>query len=147
MRLLSLVLVCAGLALGARAAEAQTYKYDDKGRLIQVGNANGLTTTYVYDNADNRTSAVTVANHAPTCSNGSYQFPIPTNVPPQAVSVSTTSIFTGNCTDADGDTLTVTNPALPLNFTIAAGQAIPYSFTVSDGKGGTATATETFTRP
>ncbi len=47
----------------ASASETVTYGYDAKGRLIQVSHTgsvnNGLTATYAYDAADNRTSVTT----------------------------------------------------------------------------------------
>jgi hypothetical protein len=49
----------------ALAAETITYSYDARGRLVQVlrsGNVNyGVTTTYQFDRADNRTSKATTS--------------------------------------------------------------------------------------
>ncbi len=153
VRLVAAFCMCAGLAFGPTFAQAQTYKYDDKGRLVQVDNANGLSTIYTYDAADNRTSAVTAttpppppANHAPVCSN----WQIVNTAPPQAgtVTVSPTAAnFISNCSDADGDTLTLTSPTT-LSWQVAWGQTVsPIGFTVSDGKGGTGTASLTICRP
>ena len=134
---------------GPTVASAQTYKYDDKGRLIQVDNANGLRTTYTYDAADNRTSVVTATpttNHAPVCSN----WEIVNTAPQQAGTVNvmpTAADFTGHCPDADGDTVTLTSPTT-LSFPIGWNQTLaPITYTVSDGKGGTGTATLTICRP
>ena len=62
----TLVLAATAAALvpvAAHAGETVTYGYDAKGRLIQVGHTgsvnNGLTATYAYDPADNRTSVTT----------------------------------------------------------------------------------------
>jgi YD repeat-containing protein len=62
--------VAAGFALGSGAADAAetiSYRYDAKGRLVEVkhagGPAGGATATYGYDPADNRTlHTVTGAN-------------------------------------------------------------------------------------
>jgi len=52
------------------------------------------------------------------------------------------------CTDANGDALTVTSPALPYSTTLAVGQAsVTIPFTVSDGKGGTGSGSVTYKRP
>lgn len=62
----TLVLAASAAALvpiAAFASETVTYGYDAKGRLIQVGHSgsvnNGLTATYAYDAADNRTNVTT----------------------------------------------------------------------------------------
>lgn len=51
------------IPIAASASETVTYGYDAKGRLIQVSHTgsvnNGLTATYTYDPADNRTSVTT----------------------------------------------------------------------------------------
>jgi uncharacterized protein RhaS with RHS repeats len=53
------------MATGAQAAETTTYKYDARGRLIEVkqtgGPADGATTTYSHDAADNRTNVTVTA--------------------------------------------------------------------------------------
>ena len=90
---------------------------------------------------------VTVLTHNPTCENWYiYMSGVPTNV--ASVSGSATALsFTGHCTDVDGDTLTVTSPAMPLNFTLVPHQSLSYTYTVSDGKGGTASANFSVSRP
>jgi YD repeat-containing protein len=54
------------LASAAQATETITYHYDARGRLIQVvhsGSANnGVTTTYSYDRANNRTNKTTTGS-------------------------------------------------------------------------------------
>lgn len=65
------IILAAGLALSATAAAATetiTYKYDARGRVVQVIHSgtvnNGVNTTYSYDKADNRTNATTTgASH------------------------------------------------------------------------------------
>ncbi len=57
---LVLGMVIVMMPLGAHAAETTTYRYDAKGRLLEVkqtgGPANNATSTYTYDAADNRTN-------------------------------------------------------------------------------------------
>jgi YD repeat-containing protein len=47
----------------ADATETITYSYDARGRLVQVSHSgtvnNGVTTTYTYDHANNRTNKTT----------------------------------------------------------------------------------------
>ncbi|WP_231462791.1 hypothetical protein [Sphingomonas sp. URHD0057] len=53
----------------AVAAEAITYTYDARGRLVQVARSgtvnNGVTTTYTIDKADNRTNKTTTGSANP----------------------------------------------------------------------------------
>lgn len=53
----------------AVAAETISYSYDVHGRLVQVARTgtvnNGVTTTYQYDKADNRTSKATTGSPNP----------------------------------------------------------------------------------
>jgi len=57
------------LAEAAQAAETITYVYDARGRVIQVIRTgtvnNGVTTTYVLDKADNRTTKTTTGSPNP----------------------------------------------------------------------------------
>jgi hypothetical protein len=50
----------------AQAAETITYKYDAKGRLVEVRRTgtvnNNVTTTYTHDKADNRKNATTTGS-------------------------------------------------------------------------------------
>lgn len=71
----TLVLAASAAALvpiAASASETVTYGYDAKGRLVAVSHAgsvnNGLTATYAYDAADNRTSTSTVVPTGSTSS-------------------------------------------------------------------------------
>jgi YD repeat-containing protein len=58
MRALCALIVLLLLGAAAYAAETITYKYDARGRLVQVNHAgtvnNNVVTNYVYDKADNR---------------------------------------------------------------------------------------------
>jgi uncharacterized protein RhaS with RHS repeats len=60
-----LALVALATPATAFAAETTTYKYDARGRLTEVkqqgGPADGATTTYSHDAADNRTNVTVVA--------------------------------------------------------------------------------------
>jgi uncharacterized protein RhaS with RHS repeats len=53
----------------ASANETITYTYDAKGRLVQVARSgtvnNGVTTSYTYDHADNRTNKTTTGSPNP----------------------------------------------------------------------------------
>jgi hypothetical protein len=69
LKLRTVVGLClvAGLASGiAYAAETVTYKYDAKGRLVQVKRTgtvnNNVTTDYTHDKANNRTKAKTTGS-------------------------------------------------------------------------------------
>ena len=59
MRALCALIVLLVLGAAAYAAETITYKYDARGRLVQVSHSgtvnNNVATNYVYDKADNRT--------------------------------------------------------------------------------------------
>lgn len=56
-------------ASAANASETITYSYDARGRLVKVERSgtvnNGVTTTYVYDKADNRVSRTTTGSSNP----------------------------------------------------------------------------------
>lgn len=155
----ALILTSIAFVLGATIATAQTvtYKYDDLGRVVQAVQAS-MSTTYSYDTADNRILVQTVVgtssssssggtDHAPTCNNwGIAMSNVPTYAGPVSGSLPAAS-FISNCTDVDGDTLTVTTPATPYSFTVSAHQTITVPFTVSDGRGGTGSAILTISRP
>lgn len=152
---LSALAVC-GLLAGASAATAQSttnYTYDDLGRLKTTTPATGQPSTYTYDNAGNRTAVQTGTtggggtNHAPTC-NSVVRYP---SSPPSSVNPATytvqANILINQCSDQDGDTLTVISPGTPVTVTAYSGQPTYFTFTVSDGHGGTASADYTISRP
>lgn len=59
----TLLTILIALSLYAVSADAETYRYDDAGRLVSVRYDSGLETTYTYDNNGNLTKSVTaVAN-------------------------------------------------------------------------------------
>jgi YD repeat-containing protein len=86
-------------------------------------------------------------NQAPVCTNWN----ITLNIPPPPYGTNTANVnvsasnFISHCSDADGDTLSVTAPTMPYVTTINRGQVKSVPYTVSDGKGGTSTATLTIT--
>lgn len=68
---LSAALAALAGSTAAIASETITYTYDARGRLVQVAHSgtpsgnNGVTTTYVYDKAHNRTSKTTTGSANP----------------------------------------------------------------------------------
>jgi YD repeat-containing protein len=70
-----ILLGCASAALAvstaAAASETITYSYDARGRVKQVAHSgtpsgnNGVTTSYTYDKADNRTNKTTTGSSNP----------------------------------------------------------------------------------
>jgi DnaJ-class molecular chaperone len=155
-----LCLASASYALGQTTT---TYTYDALGRLAtSKSSASTLQTTYGYDLANNR-SQVTVAVPGsgggtvapPTCANNSGT--ITANQPNSTVS--TTFSVLSQCTDSAGNALSlsswsvtgkgsgVINPtsSTTINLTLSVGTTY-VNFTVSDGKGNTASGTFTFNR-
>jgi hypothetical protein len=63
MRAVIAILTIVLLGAAAYASETITYKYDARGRLVQVGHSgtvnNNVLTNYAYDKADNRTNKTT----------------------------------------------------------------------------------------
>lgn len=81
-------------------------------------------------------------NHAPVCTSWSITLGAP--IYSTAHGGMSAQPLIAHCSDADGDTLTVTSPATPFNFVLQPYQSylsIPYS--VSDGRGGVGNATLT----
>jgi len=116
--------------------------------LKTVSYPSGPKTGYTYDAADNRIRAQTalngVLNNPPVCGNAPVAITgVPGTAPPIQVTGSLTII---PCSDPDGDTMTVISPTTAPTFMLAAGQSYTYNITVSDGKGGTAVGSITYTR-
>lgn len=69
MRAIATFLLLLLVGAAAYAAETITYTYDARGRLIQVARTgtinNNVTTNYVYDKADNRTTKATTGSPNP----------------------------------------------------------------------------------
>lgn len=153
------------LAGVASAQETTTYEYDAQGRLTKSsksgGPSSGTEKCISYDEAGNRTNH-TVDSAGCSSAGGSV------NNPPNAVNNSATAPYlyattylnvTANDSDPDGDSLTViavTNAfhaavSIHSNSTIKLISLAPgtgyATYTVSDGNGGTDTATVTYTVP
>ncbi len=133
----------------APLAIAETYTYDDLGRLKTVTH-NGKTKVYYYDAAGNRTATETTDhipsdNAPPVCVNPTIYMNVPSYAGPVSVSVSESQLVS-TCHDDDLDTLTVTSHS-SLNISVSAGQSVTVSFVVSDGNGGTANGKMTYRRP
>lgn len=148
------LLLVAAVAVGSAAtpAAADTYRYDVLGRLTRVTYTNGAVVHYAYDAAGNRTTVIA----DPT---GTANPPGAANRPPVAVNDTgveieryTTVYITvlDNDSDPDGDPLTITSvtgagasigPGGAYLIYTAAGLGLrTLQYTVSDGRGGTATA-------
>lgn len=129
-------------------AGSVSYTYDELGRVISVSYPNGTTVSYQYDAAGNRTVVTTGggggSNNAPTCVATAMTISSPS---PTAVNypVSAANILS-KCSDIDGDTLTVTSPVTPYVVNLPQGTTRQFQYTVSDGRGGTATQTFTIRR-
>jgi YD repeat-containing protein len=67
--LVAVVTISGLLASAAEAAETITYTYDARGRLVQVAHSgsvnNGVTTSYSYDHANNRSNKTTTGSPNP----------------------------------------------------------------------------------
>ena len=148
------IILCNVLLVAAGYGQAQTYTYDELGRVKNVTQGD-RTTTYTYDAADNRTSTVTTgpggggssSNSAPTCSSTTVNMgSIPTFAGPVSVQL-TAANFISKCSDSDGDTLTLISPSAPYSFTVASGQTVNITYKVSDGTAADVSATFTYKRP
>ena len=147
------IIISLALVSGATFAAAQTvtYKYDDLGRVIGAVQA-GMSTSYSYDSADNRTSVVTISSSSSSSSSstGGSTLTCPsftiTDNPPTNTPVQIGVPVGSGCTDSGGYTIT-TNPTSPDTITIAIHTTTLVPYTASDGHGGTASATITVVRP
>lgn len=132
-------------------AGSTSYTYDVLGRVITATFPNGTTVTYTYDSAGNRTSVSTGGgggggNLPPVCNN--YTVTLPISPSPQYV-YTTQGHFISQCTDPNGDTLSLvsSNPTIPRTSAIYSGMSVVFNYTISDGHGGTASATWTWYKP
>lgn len=160
------LLVALSTPPGGQAQSVQTgYTYDVHGRLVTVTRP-GLTTTYTYDNANNRVHLVTAGANTPPVAKSD-------GTPDSLISVTAGNSVSfnplANDTDADSDNFYLTNVtgwnannATSVTFTAnclrTAASCVTYnaksgqgsgsdtfSYTIADGKGGTATGTITVT--
>lgn len=148
LKLFAAAVTVTGLLAAASQSSAQTYTYDEYGRLKIVTYSANVKTGYTYDKADNRTNVQTttngVLNSPPVCNNWIISLP---NYQVNTVTITPTeSDFISNCSDEDGQTLTLTAPT-NRSTTISRGETKYVPFTVSDGNGGTASAVLTITWP
>jgi len=147
-----------GMYIGTVAlADTLIYTYDALGRLIITSHKNDDDRLYTYDDAGNRTQ-ITVyengltGNYPPVCTAMS-------DVVAYAVTSSWTDVVTSNCSDPEGQTLTLSAVTQPGNGATAyvSGTTDVYmtnlpvgastvTFTVSDGNGGTDSASLIVTR-
>ncbi|MFQ5535572.1 MAG: Ig-like domain-containing protein [Sphingomonadales bacterium] len=133
-----------------------TYVYDDLGRLTKATYDDGSVIDYSYDPAGNRTQVATTAGTGGSPNN-----------PPLAVNDSVVTFKNQSATfdprvndsDPDGDPLTITATSNPSHgsVTILSGTSLRYTpntgylgsdsftYTISDGNGGTDTATVSVT--
>lgn len=136
--------------LAGSAAAADQYRYDALGRLIRVAYDSGVVVQYSYDAAGNRSQVVvSVTNGAPVAVN---------DMASVNASAAVDVLVLANDSDPDGDILTITSVGAPsgggtavvqgggthLRYTApTTGGAKTFTYTVSDGRGGTAVGTVT----
>lgn len=148
---LSPIATAALMAVSSPAASDVQYVYDSAGRLSKATYSNGITIEYRYDAAGNRREIVTtrVANRPPVAIN---------DMGSVAQSASVDIQVRTNDDDPDGHPLTVTGVTQPSGggtaSIIGGGAAVRYAatttsglrafnYTISDGNGGSDTATVT----
>lgn len=90
--------------------------------------------------------AIAQDNAPPVCTSRTINMTGIPNYATATVTVQAAQILQ-QCSDPNGDTLTVVSPGVPYTFQINAGQTHVTSFTVSDSYGGTASGSITWTRP
>jgi hypothetical protein len=157
--------------IGVAASDTTTYSYDSLGRLtkttISGGPNNGRTDALCFDPASNRTLYYSGTGAAPTCpatptpspAPAPAPTPTPAPTPNQAPTCNTLNVgpipgfatttvsvtaamILGQCSDPDGDTLSVASPAVPYTIQVLGNsQPITATNTVTDGRGGSATMT------
>ncbi|WP_140986893.1 RHS repeat domain-containing protein [Asticcacaulis tiandongensis] len=164
--------ICAVAGASSVMSGNTQYSYDALGRVTSVCYPDSTKITYQYDAAGNRTQIVRAAtgtggtctsgsgsssssssssgggggsNTAPVCTNQTVNMGYIPGAPGISITITAAQVI-GRCTDANGDTLIVTSPAMPRTFTIGANQTVHTNFTVSDGNGGTGTGTITYIR-
>lgn len=133
-------------------ASTITYKYDTLGRLVKVSDGITSDKNYTYDDAGNRTKIVVGNGNTPPIAS-SDRITLSGLYSPKTINVLT------NDSDPDGDTLTITKLSYSSLLSIsnlgngklkvtAVGFKQPrqsFTYTISDSKGGTNTATVSVT--
>lgn len=139
------------LAFSLPAAAGTKYSYDSAGRLIQVEYSSGVTIRYSYDAAGNRRAITTtqLPNRAPVAANDSASI-----VTSGVVDIQVRA----NDSDPDRNPITITSVSTVsgggsavimgggayIRFTAPGATGVKtFTYTLSDGKGGTASATVT----
>ncbi|MDO8297681.1 MAG: cadherin-like domain-containing protein [Caulobacter sp.] len=150
------------LAVAAPAmAETVTYTYDARGRLATASYSTGHTTTYSYDAAGNRTQLAVSggsggSNLAPDAVNdydtwavfSQGDFPtsrvvyvLANDTDPESNTLSISSVTTP--TNSASATILTSAPGPRISVTNIGSQGTTFSYTISDGAGGSDTATVT----
>ena len=149
------LLVALALPVDILASDTTTYDYDALGRLCQVTKDDGTAIHYVYDAAGNRESrtiggagcggVAPPTNNPPVASNDFISVP--------GVAMSKVKNLTVNDSDPDGDSLVITSVTQPSNgyVVILSASSVrvtgnssgnsSFTYTISDGNGGTDTGT------
>ena len=129
------------------------FYYDELGRVITSSDPINGARNFNYDAAGNRTTVVVGNNHLPVATNDSLLF--------SAVNIPTYINVLANDSDADGDPLSIVSysisGAVAINFADKNGFSLigvgvshatgTVTYTITDGKGGQATATVTTQNP
>lgn len=154
LRALTALLLGIVIPAAALQSAVTTYRYDELGRLVQVSDTRNTNQGYAYDAAGNRRSMVSQVggsggNRAPVATADSYTV---------RISVQTIVYPLLNDSDPDGDAIALVAVTQPANATVtinsgnslsivgtsaAAGsfQDGTFTYTISDGRGGTSSAT------
>jgi len=146
LNLLSLSICLGGPAMLMPVSYGQStvseYKYDDLGRLEKVETDDGTTIEYDLDDVGNREAVTTMLPAPPVASNDSVSI---------SLYSSTLKNVVANDSDPNGDPLTITSVTQPWNGNVViwsstslyiTGSAVgttSFSYTISDGHGGTDT--------
>lgn len=154
-----LVAVCALAVAGPALTETVTYTYDARGRLVAATYSTGHTTTYSNDANGNRTQLVVSgvgSNQAPNAvddydtwavfSHGDFPtsrvvYVLANDTDPESNTLSITSVTTP--TNSASATILTSAPGPRISVTNIGSQGTTFSYTISDGAGGSDTATIT----
>lgn len=146
LKIFAVTFTISGLMLGVGQSSAQTYTYDEYGRLKIVTYSSNVKTGYAYDKSDNRTNVQTttngILNIPPACQNWSFALSGYPSSYTQATATIIAANFVAHCSDAEGEAMTGTT----VNVTVKRGgtEYIPYNVTDQSGGVGSAILTVTF---